>query len=165
MNVLRLVAIFIFGYLLTGCYLWGEHKSLKMDIIAVKALIRAHPSPTQCYPPGFPQARICNYSLVVDHVEGDFYRGYVNRAVVGAGEQACQRILKEFQEYYTDFECPKAKDYQYVWWGFKIEGAKPKADGKAHDFINIPETGSLKLDTTMEKIASPVATPIREEFK
>ena len=165
MIVVRLLAVVIVGYLMTGCYVWGKHKSLERDFSALKSFVRATPSPTNCRPPGSPQARVCNYSLVVEPIEGDFYRGYVNRAVVEAGEAACHKIEKELQEYYADFECQKAAHYQYVWFEFKVEGDKPPADGKAHGFTNIANTGSLRLDKLVKRIESPIATPIREEFK
>src|SRR5262245_32036571 len=137
MIVVRILAVFIVAYLLSGCYFWGDMKSLKRDVISLKALTRAHASPTECLPPGTPQARICNYSLVVEHLEGDYYMGYVNSEVVEAGYTACQRIEKELQEYYTDFECQKPTAYKYVWYGFKVEGDKPTLH-VAQDFINIP---------------------------
>src|SRR5262249_49237106 len=96
MIAVRLLAVLIFVSLLTGCfYLSGERRSLKTDIGALKTLVRAHPAPTECEPPGTPQARICNYSLVVEHIEGDYYMGYVNKAVVEAGAAACEKIEKE----------------------------------------------------------------------
>jgi hypothetical protein len=167
MIVMRLLVAVMCGYLAAGClYLsGGERDSIKRDVNKLKAIFREAPVPALCGPPGRPQARACNYSLVVEQVEGDIYRGVVNKAVVEAGEAACKQYIKVFQEDdYTDFKCPEAKDYRYVSWEFKIEGDKPPADGKAHDFTNIVDTASLRLGKLVPKI-TPVATPIPEEFK
>lgn len=168
MFLARILVVLLFGYSLTGCYLWGDYRSLKRDVIALKALARATPSPTECRPPGVPQARICNYSLFVQHLEGEYYMGYVNKALVDAGADACEKIEKELQEYYTDFQCYKKQPdtYQYVWYGFKIVGNKPPTDGKAHDYFNIPNEGSLMLGTVQNIVGpgkQPVSTALPED--
>jgi hypothetical protein len=168
MILMRLLVVLICGYLMTGClgYFFGETKSLKRDINKLKAIIRETPVPSLCSPPGMPQPRACNYSLVVEQVQGNIYRGYVNPEVVKAGEVACKQYEQQFQEDdYTEFRCPRAEDYRYNWWEFELEGdAKPTTDGKAQDFTNVVNKGSLRLGKLVHKI-EPVGTPIGDEFK
>jgi len=73
--------------------------------------------------------------------------------VVNKGQKACEKTLAEIikdDPDKKDFKCTDAQYYRFAWYGFKIEGEKPK-EGVAQDFVNIAQTEYLKLGT-LEKI-------------
>jgi hypothetical protein len=141
MIVLRVLTVFIFTAMLTGCALPG-------NISLLKGFLKEFPPPNQCGPPGYSQAIICNYRLVVTPMKDpDMFSGHVAPDLVDQGEAACEQLKPELRKYpgLEDFECAGAKNYKYVEYGFTILGDKPPNDGKPREFINVANTHSLKL--------------------
>jgi len=140
MIALRVLGMFIVIGLMTGCVHLGE------DVHNLKAYLRAFPPPGSCEAPGVKQARLCYYELEVmatDKPNG-LYKGHVAKKTVEQGVKDClatkARIDEKFR--YVDYECPDAKNYNFAWFGFKIEGSTPN-DGYV-ELVNIPNTHSLR---------------------
>ena len=161
MVTLRVLTIFIFTAMLTGCMiedLKTDVKALKYDTKAFKAYLRAIPPPSECQPPGTAQARICYYKLKVVSFDKDrgLFKGYVSPSVVKAGEESCTKSMQEIKDAgfpeVQDYTCRKAKHYMYSWYGFKIDGAIPDLNSE-HGFINIPHTEYLRLGKPEEALA------------
>jgi len=151
MIVLRLLAVFIFTAVLTGCSLSEDVQKLRGDIRLLKNYLAQFTPPNQCGPPGTSQAIICNYRLVVtpmkDMKENDMFSGYVAPDSVRQGEATCKEHESERQQApeLEDIKCAGTTNYEYVEYGFTILGEKPENDGKPRDFINVAHTHSLKL--------------------
>ncbi len=148
MVLLRLLTVLIFSSLLSGCYVVGkDYNSLKSDISAFKAYLRATPSPADCQAPGIPQARVCYYRLKVEPFEGGakgLFKGHVPMSVVTDGAASCKDVQQKHSD--TDFYCPDPANYRYVWYGFKVrdESFDPKKDVEYH-FISEPYTNYLRI--------------------
>lgn len=155
MVVLRLLAVFIFTVVLTGCSLFEDVQKLKGDIRSLKDYLRQFTPPNQCGPPGTSQAIICNYKLVVRPMKGtDMFSGHVAPVSLVEGEAECKKNEPEIRKHpeLEEIDCEGAlkKKYEYVEYGFTILGEKPDNDGKPRDFINVANTHSLKLGRLAE---------------
>lgn len=160
MIVFKLVAVFFFSYLLTGCYLWGDYNSLKRDIRTFKAYLRAFPPPSECQTPGTPQTRICYYRLSIEPVDPaqEMFKGHIPKDVVEKSFQECTDIKtkntdnKDFPE---DFSCDVAnpKYYRHVWYGFKLHD-KSTAAG-TYDLINEAQSVYLRPGKPDEAQVNP----------
>ena len=154
MAVLRILIALITTFTITGCFHLGD------DIHALKAYLRAFPPPGSCASPGVKQARICYYELevkAIDKAKG-LYKGHVAKDTVEQGVKDCLETKKRIEEKlgffgYLDYDCPEAKNYDFAWFGFTIEGSTPN-DGFVR-LVNIPNTHSLREGTKDDATIDP----------
>lgn len=158
MILLRLLAIFIFSSLLSGCYLYGDYNSLKSDIRSLKAYLKATPVPNECKPPGTPQSRICYYKLSIKPFDSHrgLYEGHVTPQMVQQAQKDCEATRIRIQQKVSiddDYKCLDPAKYRYILYGFKIEGAQLTAGD--YGFINIPHTEYLRIGKPEEAMWQP----------
>jgi hypothetical protein len=153
MAMLRFLSVVICAVLLTGC------PSLERDVDKFKRYLRAIPPPSECKEPGVAQARICYYKLeikAIDKAHG-LYKGHVTKDVVEQGVKDCEaakaKVVEDYRYEAKDYDCPHAEYYNFVWYGFKIEGSTPN-DGVV-ELINIANTNSLREGTAAEALIDP----------
>jgi hypothetical protein len=153
MGMLKTVSVVVLMFLLTAC------PSIQRDIALFKRYLRAIPPPTECKEPGIAQARICYYRLQVKAIDkaNGLYKGHVAQDVVVQGVKDCEavkaKVVEKHPDLKDDYYCPPAEHYNFVWYGFKIEGSTPN-DGLL-DLINIAHTNSLREGTPADALVDP----------
>ena len=150
--VFRLFAAFVIGGLLTGC-LFTDVQKIKNDSRLLRDYLKAYPVPTHCSQPGRDQDIVCNYKLVIWHVDGEVYRGHVAPSLVEEGVKACNALRKE-KDNDSDLymvieysECPTVENYRYNVYEFKIAGPRIPDSKDVNDSIdleNVPHGSYMK---------------------
>jgi len=147
MIVFRLLAVFIFTALLTGCGLFGNvAHQIQAD---VREILRGNPPSGDCLNPGAIQSMYCNYRLVCKNISGDLFQCYVDPLLVKKGEEDCKKIFenKMYDDdpgmILKDFKCPKAEYYNHRLYEVEVVGRIKPENGVPVDLINIPRSDKL----------------------
>jgi hypothetical protein len=148
MIVLRLLVVFIFTGLLTGCdpdvkAIKDDVAALKTDIKSLRALLSVLPTPMQCPPPGDHTTKICHYTL---QIQGplDNHKGWfvatVPKEVVQKAKEDCERTKAKNPDM-ANHMCVDPAIYPYREYAIQVDGTV--SDKTPHDFVNDPVTDHL----------------------
>jgi hypothetical protein len=150
MIVLRLLAVFIFTGLLTGCdpdvkTIKDDIASLKIDTKALRGLLSTLPTPVQCPAPGAHTTMICHYTLQIEGPHGD-HKGWfvatIPKEVVEKAKTDCEN-MKIKKPDMANHLCVDPKTYAYRKYAIQVDGTVP--DKASNEFVNDPVTDHLMI--------------------
>jgi hypothetical protein len=138
MIVLRLLTVFIFTALLTGCVVKDDIESLKTDVKSLRGILSALPTRMQCPEPGEHTTKICHYILeIVGPLNGheDWYVTKIPQDVVQEAEADCMESKKTNPDM-ANHICIDPNRYQHWEYGVHVKGKVEK--GNTYQFVNDP---------------------------